>query len=161
MIDLIRATKYKKLRKVKMNKNLSKAIKCKGLLIGLLLPILLFSVVLAVACQSQPPAPPAPSPGQPEETSPGAPPSALPNIEVAIEGFAFKPATLTVPVGSTVIWYNNDSVPHTVTARDNLFDSGNLPRDGTFNYTFDQKGTFEYYCTIHPRMTATVIVEAG
>jgi plastocyanin len=139
-----------------MDKNLSKAIKCKGLLVGSLLPILLFSVVLAAACQSQSPAP---SPGLPEETSPGALPSAPPNIEVAIEGFAFKPATLTVPVGSTIIWYNNDSVPHTVTARDNLFDSGNLPRDGTFSYTFDQKGTFEYYCTLHPRMTATVIVE--
>ena len=44
-------------------------------------------------------------------------------------------------------------------ARDGLFDSGSLPADGTFTYTFSQAGTFEYYCTIHPYMEGKVVVE--
>jgi plastocyanin len=76
-----------------------------------------------------------------------------------IEGLAFNPAEINVPVGSTVTWSNEDSVTHTVTARDNTFDSGNLPAGGTFNYTFEEKGTFEYYCTLHPNMEGKVVVE--
>jgi plastocyanin len=79
--------------------------------------------------------------------------------EVVIEGLAFNPAEINVPVGSTVTWSNEDSVTHTVTARDNTFDSGNLPAGGTFNYTFEEKGTFEYYCTLHPNMEGKVVVE--
>lgn len=79
--------------------------------------------------------------------------------EVVIEGFAFNPAEINVPVGSTVTWSNQDSVTHTVTARDKTFDSGNLPAGGTFNYTFGEKGTFEYSCTLHPNMDGKVVVE--
>jgi plastocyanin len=79
--------------------------------------------------------------------------------EVVIEGFAFNPAEINVPVGSSVTWSNQDSMTHTITARDNTFDSGNLPSGGTFNYTFEEKGTFEYSCTIHPNMEGRVIVE--
>ncbi|MFC1932835.1 tyrosine-type recombinase/integrase [Chloroflexota bacterium] len=64
--------------------------------------------------------------GEPEQ------PTMPPQIEVAIEGLAFNPATLNVPIGTTVLWYNNDTVTHTVTARDNLFDSGNLAPGDTF-----------------------------
>ena len=130
------------------------------LIIGLFL-IMAFISGSGISCQSQAPsqAPPAPSPGLPEEPSPGAPPGAPPQIEAAIEGFAFKPATLNIPVGTTVIWYNNDSAPHTITARDNLFDSGSFSGIDTFSYTFEAKGTFEYYCTIHPYMEGKVVVD--
>ena len=83
----------------------------------------------------------------------------LPSNEIKIAGFAFVSGTITVSVGTTVTWTNDDSVPHTVTTRSALFDSGNLSRGDTFSYTFAQSGTFEYYCTIHPYMTGKVIVE--
>jgi plastocyanin len=78
---------------------------------------------------------------------------------VEISGFAFVPSTLTVSVGTTVTWTNKDSVSHTVTSDDNLFDSGTLPTGATFDHTFDQKGTFEYHCSFHPYMTGKIIVE--
>jgi hypothetical protein len=101
-------------------------------------------------------------------------------IEVAIEGFAFNPAILpppppdpsslppnappptpapNLPVGTIVVWYNNDSVAHTVTARDNSFDSGNLSPGDTFQYIFEQQGELEYYCTIHTSKVGKITVE--
>ncbi len=82
-----------------------------------------------------------------------------PDIEMEIANFTFSQKTITVPVGTTVIWYNSDSTSHTVTTIDPLFDSGTIPTGETFNYTYEQTGTYEYFCTIHPYMTATVIVE--
>ncbi|MCX8126895.1 MAG: cupredoxin family copper-binding protein [Dehalococcoidia bacterium] len=76
-----------------------------------------------------------------------------------IEGYAFKPAEVRIPVGSIVTWYNRDEVAHTATARDRTFDSGWLSRGGRFSYKFEKKGTFEYYCIPHPYMVGKVIVE--
>ena len=121
--------------------------------------IVLFIAGFGISCQSQSPAPSAPSPGLPNTPTPSTPPVMLPRIEVAIEGFAFKPAVLNIPVGTTVTWYNSDSVIHTVTSRDKVFDSGSLSGGKTFSYTFEQKGTFEYYCIHHPYMEGKVIVE--
>ncbi len=84
---------------------------------------------------------------------------AAPDIEMEIAGFAFAQPTLTVPAGTTVIWHNNDAAAHTVTTIDPLFGSELLSRDGTFSYTFEQPGEYDYYCTIHPYMRATVTVE--
>ena len=78
---------------------------------------------------------------------------------VEISGFAFVPSTLTVSTGTRVTWTNKDSVTHTVTSNDNLFNSGNLATNATFQFSFNQKGTFQYHCSIHPSMTAKVIVE--
>ncbi len=78
---------------------------------------------------------------------------------VSISGFAFVPSTLTVTVGTTVTWTNQDSVTHTVTSNDNLFNSGDITTGATFSHTFEQKGTFKYHCTIHPFMTGEIIVE--
>jgi plastocyanin len=69
------------------------------------------------------------------------------------------PSTLTVSVGTTVTWTNKDSVSHTVTSNDNLFESGTLAKNATFQHTFNQKGTFQYHCSFHAFMTAKVIVE--
>ncbi|MGH2534222.1 MAG: cupredoxin domain-containing protein [Thermomicrobiales bacterium] len=77
---------------------------------------------------------------------------------VAIEGFAFAPGSITVSVGTTVTWTNNDSAPHTVTADDGSFDSGNLGQGDTYSLTFDTPGTYSYFCAIHPNMTAVVVV---
>lgn len=78
--------------------------------------------------------------------------------EVAIKGFAFTPATLTIKVGTTVKWTNQDSVAHTVTSDTGIFDSGDLADGDTFTFTFTHAGTFAYHCTMHPSMTATIVV---
>jgi plastocyanin len=68
--------------------------------------------------------------------------------------------TLTVSVGTTVTWTNDDEGQmHTVTAVDGSFDSGFLETGATFSYTFTEVGEFEYFCTPHPWMRAKVIVE--
>src|SRR5438067_3867988 len=80
---------------------------------------------------------------------------------VAIQSFRFEPGELTVPVGTTITWTNHDPVPHTVTARTDLFDSGILNADGSFSFTPGQPGTIEYYCIVHPFMTGTLTVVAA
>lgn len=67
---------------------------------------------------------------------------------------------LTVSVGDTVVWTNDDEVAHTVTAVDGSFDSDTMAAGDVFSWTFDEPGEFEYFCIPHPWMRATVIVEA-
>ncbi|MDP2729945.1 MAG: cupredoxin family copper-binding protein [Dehalococcoidales bacterium] len=110
-----------------------------------------------ISCQSQEPSSSAPAVNEPTTTDEQ--PATPAVIEVTIEGFAFKPAEITIAAGSTVTWQNNDSVIHIVTAQDKLFDSGSLSNGNTFSYTFEQKGTFEYYCAVHPYMKGRVIIE--
>jgi len=78
-------------------------------------------------------------------------------------GKAYTPDPLTVVVGvnSTVTWVNNDIAPHTVTANDASFDSGNVSPGQSFTFTFTTPGTYQYHCVYHPWMTGTVIVKAG
>ncbi len=79
----------------------------------------------------------------------------------------FTHPDLTVAVGATVVWTNNDRTTHTVTLGNNGigdeggFESGNLNGGGTFSFTFDTTGTFAYTCRIHPSMNATVEVTGG
>ena len=79
-------------------------------------------------------------------------------VEVQVVDFAFEPATMTVPVGSTVTWTNSGSRPHTVTADDGSFDSGRLDPGEQFSQTFDQAGTFTYHCGFHPEMQGSIVV---
>jgi plastocyanin len=78
---------------------------------------------------------------------------------VLIQGMAFNPLTITVAMGTSVTWTNKDAVAHTVTSNTGIFDSGSINTNGTFSYTFSTVGTFPYHCTVHPYMTATVIVQ--
>jgi plastocyanin len=78
--------------------------------------------------------------------------------QVRIDNFAFTPKSLTVPVGSTVVWTNHDDVPHTVTSADKVFSSQALDTDEQFSFTFTAPGTYPYHCAIHPIMTAEVVV---
>ncbi|UWE11194.1 cupredoxin domain-containing protein [Actinacidiphila bryophytorum] len=79
---------------------------------------------------------------------------------VAIKGFAFSPASLTVKVGTKVTWTNEDSDAHTVTSDGSggPLNSKAMNTGDTFSYTFTKPGTYKYLCTIHPFMTATVTV---
>src|SRR5436305_11385214 len=72
---------------------------------------------------------------------------------VSIDNFSFTPGTLTVPIGSTVTWTNKDDVPHTVVENNQKFKSKALDTDETFSQTFTEPGTYEYFCSVHPKMT--------
>jgi nitrite reductase (NO-forming) len=80
---------------------------------------------------------------------------------------AYTPALRSVTVGTTVTWTNEDTVVHTVTSGssngsvgtpDGVFDSGDIPQGGSFAFTFDEAGTYDYYCTPHPWMKGSVEV---
>jgi len=76
-----------------------------------------------------------------------------------IDNFTFVPARLTVKAGTTVTWRNEDDIPHTVTSVTQLFKSRALDTDDSFSFTFTESGTYKYFCSLHPRMTATIVVE--
>jgi plastocyanin len=79
---------------------------------------------------------------------------------VTMRDLAFTPATLTVSPGTSVTWTNRDSAPHTVTSEHGgPLASKTLDASGSYSYTFKQLGTYTYYCTIHPGMTGTVVVQ--
>jgi plastocyanin len=80
--------------------------------------------------------------------------------EVKIDNFTFAPVTLTVTAGTTVKWTNRDDIPHTVVSEDkSTFKSKALDTDDSFSYTFTKPGTYTYFCSIHPKMTAKVVVQ--
>ncbi|CAF30553.1 cupredoxin domain-containing protein [Methanococcus maripaludis] len=77
---------------------------------------------------------------------------------VLIEDFSYKPAFVTVKVGTKVTWVQKDSVRHTVTSNDGIFDSGLLSEGISWEYTFNEVGMYNYYCIPHPYMKGTVEV---
>jgi plastocyanin len=85
---------------------------------------------------------------------------AAPATTVAIDNFMFTPMTISVPVGGTVTWVNNDDIPHTVRAVDGSFHSPALDTDDHYSFTFTKAGVYSYFCSIHPKMVAKVIVKA-
>ena len=78
---------------------------------------------------------------------------------VKIDNFVFGPQTLTIPVGTMVTWTNSDDIPHTSVSTDGVFKSKLLDTNDKFSYTFTKAGTYPYYCTIHPKMTGTIVVQ--
>lgn len=84
--------------------------------------------------------------------------------QVAIDDFAFRPETLTVAVGTSVTWSNEDATSHTVTAGDeddpdpDTFDLTVDEQGQTVEFTFDEAGSYAYYCVLHPFMTGVVEV---
>jgi len=77
---------------------------------------------------------------------------------VEIVDFSFRSDTLEITAGTTVTWTNNDTVPHTATADDGSFDSGKLSKGDTFSVTFDEPGTYPYFCEYHTGMKGTIVV---
>ena len=82
-----------------------------------------------------------------------------PTAQVKIDNFVFSPNPLTVAVGSTIRWTNQDDIPHNVVSDVKSFKSKALDTDDTFTYTFTKPGTYTYFCSIHPKMTGKVIVQ--
>ena len=93
----------------------------------------------------------------------GAPTStAAADTMVTINGFAFTPVMITVPVGTRVVWTNQQmNVPHTVTSDSGAWDSGTLGTGASFMFTFNQVGSFPYHCNIHPNMHGMVVVTSA
>jgi plastocyanin len=82
---------------------------------------------------------------------------------VKLVNMTFTPAQLTVKVGTTVVWTSEDDVPHTVSADDGSFDSGNMKKGDTFEFTFTKAGQYPYYCAYHGTpggggMAGTIVV---
>ncbi len=117
-------------------------------------------------------------------SAPSPSPTASPKpVALSIKGFAFNPATLEVVKGTAVTWTNEDTVPHTVTtgiapptaaplpsgasptpapslsSGDGKVNSGRIETTKTFSFTFNEAGTFNYFCAVHPRMLATITVK--
>jgi plastocyanin len=76
---------------------------------------------------------------------------------INIQNFAFNPASLTISKGTTVTWTNNDSAPHQI--KSTTFNSSPLSQGQTFSFTFNDVGTFNYSCAIHPSMLGKIIVQ--
>lgn len=77
---------------------------------------------------------------------------------IEIKDFSFQPKLITIPVGARVIWVNKDEEPHTGTSTERIFVSKALDTDDHFSFTFGKPGTYEYFCSVHPRMVAKIIV---
>jgi plastocyanin len=83
------------------------------------------------------------------------------NTEVKIDNFTFSPQQVTVKAGDTVTWVNHDDIPHTVTSTTMAFRSKALDTDDKFSFTFATPGSYAYFCSLHPHMTGTIVVEAA
>ncbi|HWX67230.1 MAG TPA: cupredoxin family copper-binding protein [Rhodanobacter sp.] len=80
--------------------------------------------------------------------------------QIEIRNFAFAPKTLTIPAGTRVVWINRDEEPHVVTSAGSLFaPSKGLDTSDSYAVTFSKPGTYAYYCSIHPMMVGTIIVQ--
>ena len=78
---------------------------------------------------------------------------------ITIKDFSFGPATVTLPTGTKLTWVNKDEEPHKVVSVDDIFKSTAIDTDGEFSFVFNKPGTYKYYCSVHPRMVGTIVVE--
>lgn len=85
--------------------------------------------------------------------------SAAAHADVTIDNFRFGPETMTVPVGASVTWTNRDDIPHTVVGTNGEFKSKVRDTDEQFSVTFTRAGTYQYYCSLHPKMTGKIVVQ--
>jgi len=78
--------------------------------------------------------------------------------EIGIDNFSFAPSPMTVPVGTRVTWVNRDDVPHQIVSTEKRFASSPvLDTNQRYSYAFTSPGTYAYFCSIHPRMTGTIV----
>ena len=124
--------------------------------------ILAILMIFAVACSSYQTSAPAQTqapaqPAAPAETKPAA--SSGNAVSVTIQGFKFNPADVTVKVGDTVVWTNQDSAPHTVESADGMLKSDELSKGDTYSWTAKKAGKHDYHCGIHPSMKGSVTVQ--
>ena len=95
---------------------------------------------------------------EPQESAPPSSGNAPRAEKVEIVNFAYNPDPVTIQEGGKVIWINRDSAPHTATADDGSFDTGELQEGKLKSETFKEPGEFTYFCSIHPNMHGTIRV---
>jgi plastocyanin len=78
---------------------------------------------------------------------------------VTIANIAFGPGSITVSVGTTITWQNNDGINHTSTSDTGVWDTGAIAPGTSKTHTFNTAGTFPYHCNIHTMMTGTIVVK--
>lgn len=78
--------------------------------------------------------------------------------DVGVDNFSFAPATVSVPLGTTITWTNHDDVPHQIVSTEQKFKSPVLDTDGQFSHQFADAGAYKYFCSLHPRMTGQIVV---
>jgi amicyanin len=83
-----------------------------------------------------------------------------PGPAVTIDNFTFGPQQIKVKAGDTVTWTNHDDIPHTVRSTTAAFKSNALDTDDKFSFTFAAPGKYDYFCSLHPTMTGSIVVEA-
>jgi plastocyanin len=92
------------------------------------------------------------------QASPSTSSDGISETTVSIRDFAFDPPSVELPVGKTVTWTNEGQAPHTATALDGTFDTGQLDQGQQGQFTFDQAGSYNYRCDFHPEMQGTIVV---
>ena len=83
------------------------------------------------------------------------------DVRIHIKDFMFAPMDLKIPLGTKVTWVNDDQIPHTVMETHKVFRSAAMDTDDSFTYQFDNAGTFEYFCALHPQMIGKIVVSGG
>ena len=106
-------------------------------------------------------APDAPAKPKPRRSGDAPRATAAADTGVTISDFQFAPASVTIDVGDTVTWTNDGPTPHSATADDGSFDTGIFDAGQSRSQTFDEAGTFAYFCTPHPNMRGTIEVRAA
>lgn len=130
----------------------------------LVVPAVAAGIMALAGCAG--PATAAPAPVSADQAMPAmsmapaasAPAAPVATNAVAIQNFAFSPATVTIKAGTTLTWTNRDQDAHTVSAMSGAFHSPTLNTGQSYSYTFTTPGRFDYLCTIHPFMLGTVVV---
>ena len=77
---------------------------------------------------------------------------------IDIKGKRYRPDSVMIAAGDTVVWANDDDEPHSVSMDTSEFDSGDIAPGSRFRWVFRQKGRLRYHCEVHPRMKGTLIV---
>ncbi len=112
----------------------------------------LFHVAMALACATVP--------MTPALAAKAGVASSGKETSVDIRNFAFEPKTLTVTAGTRVVWTNRDDEPHLIRSAGNTFAASKaLDTSDSYAVTFAKPGTYAYYCSIHPMMVGTIIVQ--
>lgn len=122
-------------------------------------PALLLALLGTLSCNSSS----SPAPSTPSTPTPGGQTNIASVVVPSTGGYSangssFQPGSVTISVGGTVTWTNQDSVEHAPAADDGSW-QGDLPVGGSFSMTFNKAGSYPYHCTIHPMMKGTITVQ--
>ena len=119
---------------------------------GVALLVVTIGSAMAIACSGSSSSPSAPSSGSGTNVS-------IVSGSSNLTTTAYAPNPVSISVGGTVTWINNDTTAHTATGNTGSFDSGTIGPGGSFSRTFTSAGSFPYHCTLHPGMVGTVNVQ--